>query len=219
MPSPAESTGGLLAVAGDLVEDIVVWADEPLRTATDTAARVFRARGGSAANVAALAAPLVPTRFIGRVGADAAGAALADDLAAAGVVGCSAGAHGHGRAARRRRRRAHDVPRPRGLGRLAEVDSAWLDGVAWLHLPAYGLEREPMRPSCCGSRRSPGHAASACRSTPRRPGSSPGSASRWRSTCSARSRPTCCSRTRTRRRCSGSRAAARSRHPSRRPSW
>ena len=28
---------------------------------------------------------------------------------------------------------------------LADVDPAWLDGVAWLHLPAYGLEREPMR--------------------------------------------------------------------------
>ena len=28
---------------------------------------------------------------------------------------------------------------------LSDVDPAWLDGVAWLHLPAYGLEREPMR--------------------------------------------------------------------------
>ena len=60
MPSPADAPGGVdggvgvLAVVGDLVEDIVVWADEPLRVATDTAARIFRARGGSAANVAAL---------------------------------------------------------------------------------------------------------------------------------------------------------------------
>ncbi|WP_235934670.1 carbohydrate kinase family protein, partial [Agromyces humi] len=31
---------------------------------------------------------------------------------------------------------------------LAHVDDAWLDGVAWLHLPAYGLELEPMRGEC-----------------------------------------------------------------------
>jgi sugar/nucleoside kinase (ribokinase family) len=28
---------------------------------------------------------------------------------------------------------------------LADVDPAWLDGVAWMHAPAYGFEREPMR--------------------------------------------------------------------------
>ena len=138
---------GILAVAGDLVEDIVVWADEPLRTATDTAARVFRARGGSAANVAALAARLVPTRFIGRVGADAAGAALADDLSEAGVdvrvqrggrtgtVVLLVDAEGE----------RTMFPDRGASAELAEVESGWLDDVAWLHLPAYGLEREPMR--------------------------------------------------------------------------
>ncbi len=148
MRSRAEPpAAGILAVAGDLVEDIVVWADEPLRAATDTAARVFRARGGSAANVAALAAPLVPTRFIGRVGADAAGAALADDLAAAGVdvrvqrggrtgtVVLLVDAEGE----------RTMFPDRGASAELAEVESGWLDGVAWLHLPAYGLEREPMR--------------------------------------------------------------------------
>ena len=75
MPSrPAEP--GMLAVVGDLVEDIVVWVGEPVRAATDTAAQVFRSRGGSAANVAALSAGLVPTRFIGRVGPDAAGSSV-----------------------------------------------------------------------------------------------------------------------------------------------
>ena len=34
----------------------------------------------------------------------------------------------------------------RGASALLEgVDAAWLDGVAWLHVPAYGFEREPMR--------------------------------------------------------------------------
>jgi len=34
----------------------------------------------------------------------------------------------------------------RGASALLEgVDTSWLDGIAWLHVPAYGLEREPMR--------------------------------------------------------------------------
>lgn len=150
MPSPAEAgtaPPGVLAVVGDLVEDVVVWASEPLRAATDTAARVFRARGGSGANVAALAAPLVATRFIGRIGADAAGSALVDDLATAGVdvrvqrigrtgtVVLLIDADGE----------RTMFPDRGAAAVLEDVDLAWLDGVAWLHLPAYGLEREPMR--------------------------------------------------------------------------
>ena len=150
MPSPAEAGAappGVLAVVGDLVEDVVVWVDEPLRVATDTAARVFRARGGSGANVAALAAPLVPTRFSGRVGADAAGEALVRELAAAGVdvrvqrggrtgtVVLLVDADGE----------RTMFPDRGASAALADVDPAWLDSVAWLHLPAYGLEREPMR--------------------------------------------------------------------------
>ncbi len=146
MPSPAEA-GGVLAVAGDLVEDVVVWASEPLRAATDTAARVFRARGGSGANVAALAAPLVATRFIGRIGADAAGSALVDDLATAGVDVRVQRAGRTGTVVLLVDAEGERTMFPdRGASaELADVDPAWLDGVAWLHLPAYGLEREPMR--------------------------------------------------------------------------
>lgn len=157
MPSAAEraplaSTGavdepGVLAVVGDLVEDIVVWAGEPVRTATDTAARVFRSRGGSAANVAALAGGRVPTRFIGRVGADAAGDALVAELASRGVdvrvqregrtgtVVLLVDAEGE----------RTMFPDRGASAELAGVDPAWLDGVAWLHAPSYGFEREPMR--------------------------------------------------------------------------
>ncbi|MDQ2660464.1 MAG: PfkB family carbohydrate kinase [Actinomycetota bacterium] len=137
----------MLAVVGDLVEDIVVWTSEAVRSATDTAAQVFRARGGSGANVAALAAAHVPTRFIGRVGADAAGAALVADLAAIGVD-----------ARVQREGRTGTVvllvdvegertmfPDRAAAARLDGVDDAWLDGVAWLHAPAYGFELEPMR--------------------------------------------------------------------------
>ena len=146
MPSrPAEP--GVLAVVGDLVEDIVVWVGEPVRAATDTAAQVFRSRGGSAANVAALAAGLVPTRFLGRVGPDAAGSALVAELAS----------HGVDVRVQREGRTGTVVllvdtdgertmfPDRGAAAELAGVDAAWLDGVAWLHAPAYGFERAPMR--------------------------------------------------------------------------
>jgi sugar/nucleoside kinase (ribokinase family) len=152
VPSPADPGTGVsqrvaLAVVGDLVEDIVVWAGEPVRAATDTAAQVFRARGGSAANVAALAAARVPTRFIGRVGADAAGEALVAELAAGGV---DVRVQREGRTGTVVLLVDADGERTmfpdRGAAALLDVvDPAWLDGVAWLHAPAYGFEREPMR--------------------------------------------------------------------------
>ncbi|MDQ0895333.1 carbohydrate kinase family protein [Agromyces ramosus] len=159
MPSPAErrateggaaasaSNPGVLAVVGDLVEDIVVWAGEPVRAATDTAAQVFRARGGSGANVAALAASRVPTRFIGRVGADAAGAVLVAELANGGV---DVRVQHDGRTGTVVLLVDADGERTmfpdRGASALLEgVDPAWLDGITWLHAPGYGFEREPMR--------------------------------------------------------------------------
>ncbi len=137
----------MLAVVGDLVEDVVVWANEPVRLATDTSARVFRARGGSGANVAALAAGQVPTRFIGRIGADAAGEALVAELRSSGVdvrvqregrtgtVVLLVDAEGE----------RTMFPDRAAAATLDGVDDAWLDGVAWMHVPAYGFELEPMR--------------------------------------------------------------------------
>ncbi|MFD5866131.1 carbohydrate kinase family protein [Agromyces sp. NPDC127015] len=151
MSSPAEradaSAPPLLAVVGDLVEDVVVWTSEPVRHGTDTAARVFRTRGGSAANVAALAAPLVPTRFIGCVGPDAAGDAL---VAALEGCGAEVRVQRHGTTGAvvvivdpaGERTMFPD----RGASALLEtVDPAWLDGVSWLHVPSYGFELEPAR--------------------------------------------------------------------------
>ncbi|MFF2389803.1 carbohydrate kinase family protein [Agromyces sp. NPDC058104] len=152
MQSPADRAAEapaapLLAVVGDLVEDIVVWASEPVRHGTDTAAGVFRTRGGSAANVAALAAPLVATRFIGCVGPDAAGDALVTALEGRGV---------EVRVQRRGTTGAvvlivdpegeRTMFPDRGASALLEaVDPAWLGDVAWLHVPSYGFEREPAR--------------------------------------------------------------------------
>lgn len=75
----------MLGVLGDIVQDIVVWQDEPMRHASDTSARIYHQRGGSAANVAAFAAPYYPTRFLGCAGADPAGDALQQELQSHGV--------------------------------------------------------------------------------------------------------------------------------------
>lgn len=150
MSSPADpggATPGVLVVVGDLLEDIVVWATEPIRAATDSAAQVHRSRGGSAANVAAHAASRTATRFIGRVGDDAAGRTLEAALAASGV---------EVRVQREGRTGAVVLivapggertmfPDRAAAAELHGVDDGWLDGVAWLHVPSYGFEHEPMR--------------------------------------------------------------------------
>jgi sugar/nucleoside kinase (ribokinase family) len=130
-----------LAVVGDLVEDVVVWPDGPVRPGSDTPARVFHSRGGSAANVAVAAAPLVPTRWLGCVGPDPLGDRLLAELAAAGV---------EVRPQRRGRTGTIVVlvdpdgertflPDRGAAGELHDVDPAELDGVGVLHVPAYGL--------------------------------------------------------------------------------
>lgn len=149
MSSPADRprSGGVLVVVGDLLEDIVVWATEPIRAATDSAAQVHRSRGGSAANVAAHAAARIPTRFIGRVGHDAAGGALEAALAASGV---DVRVQHDGRSGAVVLIVAPDgertmFPDRAAAAELSGVDEGWLDGVAWLHVPSYGFEHEPMR--------------------------------------------------------------------------
>jgi sugar/nucleoside kinase (ribokinase family) len=130
-----------LAVLGDLVEDVVVWPQGPVRPGSDTPARVFRSRGGSAANVAVAAAPHVPVRFLGCVGADPLGDRLVAELVAAGV---------QVRAQRRGRTGTVVVlvdpdgertflPDRAAAADLAPVAPAELDGVGLLHVPAYGL--------------------------------------------------------------------------------
>jgi sugar/nucleoside kinase (ribokinase family) len=130
-----------LAVVGDLVEDVVVWTDSPVERGTDTPARVFRSRGGSAANVAVAAAGLLPTRFLGCVGDDALGDGLVRELAAAAV---------DVRAQRRGRTGTVVVlvdadgertflPDRAAAADLGPVPPEDLDGVGLLHVPAYGL--------------------------------------------------------------------------------
>lgn len=138
----------MLATLGDLVEDVVIRVADPVNVATDTAARIERRRGGSAANVAAIAAQLGhEVRFLGRVGSGPVGDALLAELAADGV----------------------DVSHVRRGGRVATIavlvdpsgertmlsdrggcvelsdpDESWLDGVTTLHVPLYSLAVDPL---------------------------------------------------------------------------
>ena len=138
----------MLAVIGDLVDDVVVRLGGSVNEATDTVARIERRRGGSAANVAVAAvAAGSAARFLGQVGDDPIGQMLVDDLSDAGVdVSC----------VRRRGRtgtivvlvdRAGERSMLSDRGAAVELvapDAAWLDGVGVLHLPLYGLDAEPL---------------------------------------------------------------------------
>jgi sugar/nucleoside kinase (ribokinase family) len=137
----------VLCVIGDLLEDVVVRTAGPPARGTDTAAVIDRARGGSAANVAvAAAAAGCPTRFVGRVGFDAVGERLVGDLVAAGVearvqragrTGCVVVLVEPGG-------ERTMLPDRGAAGELGPIDPAWLDGVRWVHVPAYSLCAEPI---------------------------------------------------------------------------
>ncbi len=138
----------MLVTLGDLAEDIVVELGGPVQFASDTAARIHRRRGGSAANTAEIAAALGHSaRFVGQVGADAIGGALVEELAASGVdVSCvrrsgSTGTivvlvdHDGERTMLTDRRTCLDLDRP---------DPGWLDGASSLHVPVYSLAGGPL---------------------------------------------------------------------------
>jgi len=132
----------LVTVIGDLVEDIVVWRHGPITSGTDNPATIDRSRGGSAANVAvAAAAEGARARFIGRVGADAAGDRLALALEQSGVearlqrgrrTGCVVVLVDDGG----ERTMFPDRAAAAELGAIAPGDLA---GTAVLHVPLYGF--------------------------------------------------------------------------------
>ena len=138
-------SSGRLGVIGDLVQDVIVWLSGPVERGTDTAATVHRARGGSAANVAAFAAPLVPTRFVGAVGDDALGDVLVAELVAAGVD-VRVQRHGHtgtvvvlvepdGERTM--------LPDRAAAANLGNVPEEWALDLDLLHVPAYCFARDP----------------------------------------------------------------------------
>jgi sugar/nucleoside kinase (ribokinase family) len=137
----------VLAVVGDLLEDVVVRFATAPALGTDTPARIERRRGGSAANTAACAATAgAAVRFIGCIGTDEIGDRLVRCLAADGVDV-------------RVQRRGHTgsvvvlvgpdgertmLPDRGAATDLIDVDPEWFDGVTWLHVPSYSLLSEPI---------------------------------------------------------------------------
>jgi sugar/nucleoside kinase (ribokinase family) len=138
----------MLASLGDLVDDIVVRLDGPVRLATDTAVRIERRRGGSAANVTATAARLGHrSRFLGQVGDDVVGRGLVAELAAVGVDVGGVRHAGHTGTivvlVDREGERTMLTDR-RACLELDEPEVAWLHGVDVLHVPLYSLVEPPL---------------------------------------------------------------------------
>src|SRR5262245_40182819 len=136
----------MLGVIGDLLEDVVIHAAGPPARGTDTAARIERRRGGSAANVAAAAALIgCPVRFIGRVGDDELGEQLVARLATDGVdVRVQHGGRTGAVAVLVEPGGERTMfPDRAAAAALESIDRTWLEGVTWLHLTGYSLGDEP----------------------------------------------------------------------------
>jgi sugar/nucleoside kinase (ribokinase family) len=140
------ATSPLLGVVGDLVEDVVVWSGSEFRPATDNPSLITRTRGGSAANVAALAASSgTPARFIGRVGDDALGAQLVEILEQRGVDvrAQRAGRTGTIVVLVDRDGERTMFPDRGAAAELDRVPAEWLDSLAILHATSYSFAAEP----------------------------------------------------------------------------
>ena len=137
----------MLCCVGDLVEDVVVWINSAPQRGTDTAARIFRRRGGSAANVAALAATAGGrARFIGQVGSDPSGDWLVTEMAAIGaeLSVTRDGTTGTVVVLVEPDGERTMLPDRGAATQLRDVPNDALDGVSWLHVPGYSLIAEPL---------------------------------------------------------------------------
>ncbi|MDR1355941.1 MAG: PfkB family carbohydrate kinase [Propionibacteriaceae bacterium] len=139
-----------LGVIGDISEDIIVFQSLPLEHGTDTPSRIVRTRGGSAANLAAVAATLLPTRFIGCVGSDRSGRFVVETLQSEGVEVCvTTGTRScsiivlispDGERTM--------LPDRAANAELSKVPNAWLDDLSALHITTYSLEGGTTTDSC-----------------------------------------------------------------------
>lgn len=137
----------MLIVIGDLIDDVIVTGLGTIELGTDNPTEIAHARGGSAANVAAAAAALVSTRFIGRIGVDATGTALVSALEERGVdVRVQRGGRTGSIVVLVDDTGERTMLTDRGAAaELSAIDSAWLDDASWVHVPLYGLSDEPSR--------------------------------------------------------------------------
>lgn len=133
----------VVGVAGDLVEDIIVWLGGEIAYGTDTPSQIFRVRGGSAANVAhALAVHGCGARLITRVGSDVVGDGLVRDLTESSVeVFAQRGARSDTIVILIDASGERTMMPDRSTARAVEpFDPGWLDGLNWLHIPLYGFD-------------------------------------------------------------------------------
>jgi sugar/nucleoside kinase (ribokinase family) len=136
---------------GDVVLDVVVEREAQLVHGSDTPGRLVFRVGGSAANAARAFVTLGGEAvFIGSVGDDGAGRALATALRRAGVT-THVAVHARLRTARLLLSLAADGERTfvteRGAADLLEpgdLDDAWFRRASALHLPLYSLTSEPL---------------------------------------------------------------------------
>ena len=151
----------MLCCIGDLVEDVVVWPSAEPARGTDTASRIFRQRGGSAATVAVYAAIRgAAARFIGQVGDDRLGTMLVAELEAAGVDArvVRSGTTGSIVVLVDQTGERTMLPDRGAAMELEALPDKALEGATWLHVPAYSLVVEPLGTTSLG-------AIAACRKT------------------------------------------------------
>jgi ribokinase len=141
----------MICCLGDLVLDVIVRLEQPLAPGADATSQIVLRPGGQAANVAAWVSALGgKSRFIGKRGADDAGALAASRLLDLGVelVGPVAPdgngvivslVHPSGE---------RTMCADRGVApelRPEEIEEAWFEGCEHLHVSGYALLREPVR--------------------------------------------------------------------------
>jgi sugar/nucleoside kinase (ribokinase family) len=135
---------------GDLLLDITIIPDGPLRPDDDRTARIGVGGGGQAANFCAWAAALgEPVRLVTRVGDDDRGRRLVSDLEAKGVEVCPVWADEPTGAIAvlvgQDGRQAMATERGASVGlRPDDLVGAWFDGVQLIHVPAYSLFLDPL---------------------------------------------------------------------------
>ena len=136
----------MLLTIGDLVEELVVELPDGMRRGHVAEARTLRVRGGSAANVAAITCERGGSaRFVGQVGADAVGDALAADLRQCGVD-TQVTAHGvTGVTVNLVQQGYRTTLVDRGASsRLAKADPEVLVGAVQLFVPSRSLMADPL---------------------------------------------------------------------------
>jgi ribokinase len=135
---------------GDLLLDITIVPEGPLRPDDDQAARIDFGGGGQAANFCAWAAALgEPVRLVTRVGDDQRGRQLVSELEARGVEVCAAWAPEPTGAiavvVAPDGQRAMATQRGASVGlRPDDLLERWFAGIKLIHVPAYSLFTEPL---------------------------------------------------------------------------